>query len=41
MAKALGSESQHGIIVMSPKAMERLKKKINCQRFCQFMIMIF
>jgi phosphoserine aminotransferase len=25
--KALGSESQHGIIVMSPKAMERLKKK--------------
>ena len=25
--KALGSESQHGIIVMSPKAMERLKKR--------------
>ena len=26
--KSFGSESQHGIIVMSPKAMERLKKKI-------------
>ncbi|MFL2679193.1 MAG: hypothetical protein ACJ0GH_02290 [Alphaproteobacteria bacterium] len=27
--KALGSESQHGIIVMSPKALKRIKKKNN------------
>ena len=25
--KALGSESQHGIIVISPKAMDSLKKR--------------
>ena len=39
--KALGSESQHGIIVISPKAMERLKKKKISQKSCQFLITTF
>ena len=34
--KALGSESQHGVIVMSPKALTRIKKKTNTQRFINF-----
>ena len=37
--KALGSESQNGIIVMSPKALKKLKKK-KFQKSYQFMIMI-
>ena len=37
--KALGSESQHGIAVMSPKAISRLKKN-QFQRYLTFYITI-